>query len=287
MSEQVKLDKLSAHPALATFPLLSAEQLAVLTQSIAEHGVLKPLVAIQAPNGAGLVIDGRNRLQAAQNNFLASVPVEWAPPGTNPIVYALESAISGRNLTKSGIVLLLLEQHPDLAETRANRESRGLKRGKNPNVSPLSLNDSGNEFDRIAERYNVPRTYFSDLIKIRETLAEDEESWERVRGAILNGEGSIPAMVRGAGGAVATKGKNRVDANLNRLGPACTTSLVTVLKKWADFPKVHPRLQERILHNLEAGFSLLPPEVRKINADVIVETWPAHEKEALRRRLKS
>jgi hypothetical protein len=291
MSEQVRLENLSEHPALATFPLLSEEQLAVLTMSIGEHGVLKPLVCVRDPSGAdkGFVIDGRNRLQGAKNNIFSSVPVEWAPEGTDPIVYAIESAISGRNLTRSGVVLLLLEQHPDLAEERRAREHGGLKHRKNANVSRcdfVTAEDGKGSFLRIAERYNVPREYFSDLVKIQETLASDPEGWERVRMAILNGEGSIPAMVRGAGGAVATKGKNRADPRYDRLAVTATKTLENVFKAWGKFKFLTPRQLAMTENNLAEMFGAMPDSVRQISARSIVETWPEHEKKMLAKMLK-
>jgi hypothetical protein len=150
----------------------------------------------------------------------------------------------------------------------------------------MSLNDSGESFDRIAERYNVPRQYFSDLIKIRETLAGDEESWERVRGAILNGEGSIPAMVRGAGGAVATKGKNRRDPQYQFLVCTATRTVANVFKAWGSFKFSTPRQMSIAENNLAEMFGTMPDEVRKINARAIVETWPDHDKALLTKMLK-
>lgn len=291
MSEQVRLENLSEHPLLATFPLLSEEQLAVLTMSIAEHGVLKPLVCVKDPSGAdkGLVIDGRNRLQAAKNNIFSSVPVEWAPDGTNPVVYALESAIAGRNLTRSGVVLLLLEQHPDLAEERAERGHGNLKNRKNANVSRahnVRPEEGKGSFVVISERYNVPYHYFSDLVKIQETLASDPEGWERVRMAILNGEGSIPAMVRGAGGAVATKGKNRNDPKYDVLCVSATRTIANVFKAWGSFKFTVPSRLAIAENNLAEMFGAMPDGVRKINARAIVETWPAHDKAMLAKMLK-
>jgi hypothetical protein len=291
MSEQVRLENLSEHPALATFPLLSEEQLAVLTQSIGEHGVLKPLVCVKDPSGAdkGLVIDGRNRLQAAKNNIFSSVPVEWAPEGTNPVVYALESAIAGRNLTRSGVVLLLLEQHPDLAEERRAREHGNLKRGKTPMFSRSDKICPGNgkgSFVAMAERYNVPPDYFSDLVKIQETLVSDPEGWEKVRMAILNGEGSIPAMVRGAGGAVATKGKNRNDPKYDVLCVSASKTIANVFKQWGSFKFTVPARLTIAENNLAEMFGAMPDQIRKINARAIVETWPEHDKKMLAKMLK-
>jgi hypothetical protein len=293
MSEQVRLENLSEHPALAGFPLLSEEQLAVLTMSIAEHGVLKPLVCVKDPSGAadkGLVIDGRNRLQAAKNNIFSSVPVEWAPEGTDPVIYALESAISGRNLTRSGVVLLLLEQHPDLAEEREIRRTYNLKHSKNANVSRCnnvaSIEGKGS-FESMSDRYNVPRDYFRQLLTIRDAFAKDPEGWEKVRMAILNGEGSIPAMVRGAGGAVATKGKNRADPHYENLACTATRTVANVFRAWGSFKFRDDRQLAIAENNLAEMFGTMPDAVRKINARAIAESWPAHEKAMLAKMLKA
>lgn len=283
--EHVKLEKLAPHPALQQFPLLDDAQLQVLTQSVAEHGVLKPLVAVKDGNdGRGLVIDGRNRYLAAERNLLGSVPVEWAPEGTDPIVYAIESAIAGRNLTRSGVVLLLVEQHPDLAESRTLGQQRGLKKGKNPNDSPCD-NITRDAFNMMADRYNVPREYFSQLLKIRESASDVE--WDQVRANILSGESSIAALYAGLGGRLATKGKNRKDPDYSRLLTQATMTVANAFKSWTKIKFRDDKHLQNTEGNIHEMFRTMPDAVRAINADVIVQHWPEHEVANLLKMIKA
>lgn len=267
--EMVKLDVLSPHPKLETFPLLTQEQWDVLIRSVADHGILKPLVAIRTPEGGGLVIDGRNRLAAAQANLLGSVPVDWAPDETDPVVYALEGAIASRQLTKSGIVLLLLEQHPDLAETRKARGNFSLKYAKNPNDSRCHLM-TPSAFLTIAERYGVPRQYFSDLLSIRDGCKDEE--WASVRRTILAGESSIPALLAGVGGKVATKGKNRKDPEYARLITSATKTVANAFRAWGHIKFLTPRHMAITENNLHEMLVSMPDNVRRMQAEVITET---------------
>ena len=104
--------------------------------------------------------------------------------------------------------------------------------------------------------------------------------------AILNGEGSIPAMVRGAGGAVATKGKNRADPRYDRLAVTATKTLENVFKAWGKFKFLTPRQLAMTENNLAEMFGAMPDSVRQISARSIVETWPEHEKKMLAKMLK-
>jgi hypothetical protein len=282
--EMVKLDLLKPHPKLSTFPLLAPEQLEVLTRSVADHGILTPLTAIRTPDGGGLVINGRNRLAAAQANLLGSVPVDWAPDGTDPVVWAIETAIASRQLTKSGIVLLLLEQHPELAEARKSRGNFALKFSKNTN-DPRSHLTRPSSFLGVSERYGVPATYFSDLLSIRDGCKDEE--WIAVRRTILAGESSIPALLAGVGGKVSTKGKNRKDPQYARLITAATKTVANAFRAWGNIKFRDDRHVAITENNLHEMLVAMPDPVRRIQAQVIAETWPEHEKMELRKALSA
>jgi hypothetical protein len=282
--EMVKLDLLQPHPKLSTFPLLAQEQLEVLVRSVADHGILTPLTAIRTPEGGGLVINGRNRLAAAQANLLGSVPVDWAPDGTDPVVWAIETAIASRQLTKSGIVLLLLEQHPEMEKARKTRGNFALKFSQNPNDSRCDLITT-NAFKLVSERYGVPREYFSHLLSIRDGCKDEE--WMAVRRTILAGESSIPALLAGVGGKVSTKGKNRKDPEYARLITAATKTVANAFRAWGKIKFRDDRHVAITENNLHEMLVAMPDPVRRIQAQVIVESWPTHETAELLKALKA
>ena len=291
--------ELAEHPGLAEFPMLPAGQYEALKASIGQHGLLKALVCVVAGKGefeqkdakeakgsggpgtragstvpgALLVIDGRNRLRAARELGIESVPVEILPGETDPLTYAIESAVTGRNLTKSGVVLVLLLMHPELAAEREARMTEG------------ACHKMTGGFVAVADRYGVPRQYFSQLAAIQDGC--DEAEWEAVKGNLLAGESSIPALFAGLGGKIQTKGKRRKDAEYGKLAPGVTTTMVNIFKRWTQLEFLSERLAERTAQNIEEMFRVAPDCVRKVQAAVIVEDWPEHERKELLKKLRA
>lgn len=174
---EVRIDELTVHPALAGMPMLSRAQLECLRDSIMQHGVLKALEV----DGIGRVVDGRNRLLAAEEAGLETVPCRVRQEFTDAddsqvTLYALDIALTGRNLSKTAITLMLLDCHPALAEQRGERKTAGLRVG---NVSRCDSVTSGEEdFAGIAEKYGIPREYFSRILRGRAVCRN--ESDERI-----------------------------------------------------------------------------------------------------------
>jgi hypothetical protein len=264
---------LSEHPVLADFPLLPAEQYAALKESIFKHGQLKPLVAIRNDlDGFLQVIDGRNRLRVMREMNCPRADVELLDWDVDPLTYAIESAVTGRNLTKSGVVLMLFLKHPDLAENRAEREK---------GVAPIDkINGS---FKALAERYRVPPEYFTILAQIRDAL--DDADFDQVKGSILSGEASLPALKAGIGGLQATKAKRRADPEYSALITKASRTVVNAFKCWPKLKFLNQTHASTTVRTLTEMFEVMPDQVRSINAGVIVNKWPAHEQELLARDL--
>ena len=271
---------LKPHPALTGLPMCTTEQFAALCKSIQEHGLKKPLTVI----GNG-VIDGRNRLEACATVGLDRVAVIEAAPGTDPLTYAIESAVTGRNLTKSGIVLFLFLKHPALADLRSRRMRRNESKGGSVIKITTPPEKGSTSFSDLAETYRVPREYFSTLAALHDEA--DEEEWAEIERAILACEASIPALKAGFHGKRATIGKKRSDPKYHLLAPRITTTLLSVFKAW---PKIdwteHKPAHDKAGINLLAAFRAMPDEVRALNANAI-RSWPEHERAALIKELKT
>lgn len=199
---EANLADLHDHPVLDGFPMLTGEQFNALVDSIREHGILKPIVAVKV--GEKLyTIDGRNRARAALKAGLKKASVMIAPDKTNPLDYAIESAIVGRNLTKSGVVLMLFLKHPGLAEEQ-NKGGRPSNRPLNGQFKKGQENRSLNErftdsYTKVADKYHVPLQYFSLLLKVRQRCRpwpkDSDHEWKRIQRWILEDEVSITRLL--------------------------------------------------------------------------------------------
>lgn len=279
---KVPTDSLKLHPCLDGFPALPTEEFATLRQSIAEHDILKPLTCLPDAAGGLLVIDGRHRLAAAKELNMPQVPVIVHGAGVDPLAYALESAVTGRNLTKSGIVLILYLKHPELSANSNDRKKANL--AKNPNDSRCDkITSTGAVYVSVAETYHVPREYFTRLASIHEACSREE--WAEVKTSIMAGDASIPAMYAGVAGRTRTKGKKRQDAQYHVLVPRVASTLAHAFKVWGKI-KFDEAAKRKMDDDFLHAFETMPPDVRELNCFAIAR-WPKHERDALIKTLKS
>ncbi|MFZ4394177.1 MAG: ParB/RepB/Spo0J family partition protein [Kiritimatiellia bacterium] len=246
---EANVSDLHEHPILNGFPRLTQDQFDSLVDSIVDRGVLKPLTCIKAPDGRLLIIDGRNRFSAAQRAGLKKVPVLMAPDGTDPLDYAIESAVQGRNLTKSGVVLMLFLKHPDLAQ---NKNKGGQPKRTGELFSGSQKGDGKiDSFTKIASAYHVPREYFFALSNVRELCRpwpkDADFEWKLIQQWIIDGEMCIarlaPALegyqmshpVGRDGAPMEAPGKAPV--NLGRGFERTFTYLKNQFERWEDLPK--------------------------------------------------
>jgi hypothetical protein len=267
-----KVSSLREHPALACIPRCTIPQFNALCESIKKGGMHQPLTVI-----GNLVIDGRNRLAALREIGEKECKVQIADSSIDPLTYAVESAVTGRNLTKSGIVLMLFIQHIALSESRKIRKG-GCQPEKGTGDSITSYHD-------LAEKYNVPREYFSTLAGIYD--ASGDAQWNQVVSAILDDERAITAMNAGLAGKLATAGKKRADPKYHLLAPQSAVTMCSVFKSWGKINwGEHTFQHTRALAGLTAAFGAMPDEVRALNARAVLE-WPEHERTDLLKALKS
>lgn len=82
------------HPVAQMFPMMSDEELDDLASDIRENGLVHPIVI----DGEGMLIDGRNRLEACRR---AKVEPEWTVfDGDDPVAFILSSNVNRRHLSK-------------------------------------------------------------------------------------------------------------------------------------------------------------------------------------------
>ncbi|HMO51914.1 MAG TPA: ParB N-terminal domain-containing protein [Kiritimatiellia bacterium] len=257
-----KTTELNPHPKLKHFPMLSEEKYAALVLSIRQNGLLKNIVITDD----GKVIDGRNRLKAALELQLEYVPVE-VRDDVDPVVYAIESAATGRQLTKTGVCLLLLDQHPDLSECRAERKG-GRK------VAGETVQKMNSSFRDIANLYQVPFQYFTYILNCM-ALCRNRHDEERLRVMVYELETSAVNLEKGIlgwqashpidedvsdedlhGEPVAKRSEPKPDAILIR-------SFDSIMAQSANWSKIRSDAQRVIRDQFIAMWKLLPDELRK------------------------
>lgn len=270
---------LTEHSVLENIPRLTADQLAALEESITSNGLMDPLSVVPSPKAkkAYLIIDGRHRFAILRklNKPIPCIVKEEA----DPLSFAIEKAVQGRQLTKSGVVLMLFLNHPDLADEQS-RKAR-IKAGKAPCTS-----DAG--YAQLAERYKVPRNYFTDLADIREQY--DDEKWEHAKRLIFEGETPITRIQSALAGEIITKGKKRSDPNYAKLAGSAITTVCRAFQKWDKIKwsaKDKRQTAEWASARAVEMFKAIPEGLYQANIQAIAETWKPHHKQALIKALKA
>jgi uncharacterized ParB-like nuclease family protein len=170
---------ISEHPLLANIPLLSADKYEVLKQSIAEIGIQIPVTCIHGKGDQYVLIGGRHRLKAAKELHLQRIPAVIQADGEDILKFILDTTITGRQLTKTGICLLLMEKHPDLIKDRESRKAKALKIGLVARVQ--SMNTENDSFRSLAKTYKIPFQYFTWVLEAMELCRAKSRDMDRIR----------------------------------------------------------------------------------------------------------
>jgi ParB-like nuclease domain len=108
---------LENHPASDWFPMSSAEELEALKRSIAECGLLEPIVIYD-----GKILDGRNRYKACSELGVEVRSVEYC--GDSPLQFAWAKNLTRRHLTHSQRILLAAEMLPQFEAEAKKRQGQ-------------------------------------------------------------------------------------------------------------------------------------------------------------------
>lgn len=151
-----------AHPVADLFPMLPDDELAALSHDIAARGLIHAVVI----DGAGLVLDGRNRLLACEK---AGVTPHYSTyMGEDPVGYAVAANVKRRHLTDGQRAALALDVLPFYAEQAA------LNVGGRP-----SLDDEENLPSRDGK--NLPRQERTAASMAAKAVGTSARSVERAK----------------------------------------------------------------------------------------------------------
>jgi hypothetical protein len=274
---------LMEHSVLENIPRLAPDQLESLRESIARRGLMEPLDVVPNPEheGAYLIIDGRHRFEILRK---ANQPIPCIVHAEkDPLDFAIDKAVQGRQLTKSGVVLMLFENHPELAEHRDKRTG-----GRPSNKDETETAGNSRSFRSLAEKYRVDEGYFRELAAIRD--ASNEEAWAIVKHKIFVEEICIRRIPSATAGAELTKGKGRRDPNYARLAGSAITTVKNAFQEWDKIkwnPKDKRQTEQWAADRAVEMFKAIPETLYAANIKAIAETWKYHHKQDLLKALRS
>jgi ParB-like chromosome segregation protein Spo0J len=144
----VDVRSLPAHPAAASFPLMSHDELNELAESLRTNGLQAPIV-IADIDSQWVVLDGRNRLRACA---LAGVVPTWRVwTGSDAIAFIISANIERRHLTPGQRALIAAElAETKVADARARKGVRTDLRAKLP-AGPAAVPSPAAKFGRVRD----------------------------------------------------------------------------------------------------------------------------------------
>jgi hypothetical protein len=144
-------DRYEVHPAADVFPMMSDEELAALGKDIDNrHGLKEPITF----DSDGLLLDGRNRLEAMERKGLLLRPGDTCSllRGEDAVAYIISKNIFRRHLTKQQQADLIVDARMAAAKPRQNeevskkpRQDEEVSKGGRGKVDPIkraALNDA-------------------------------------------------------------------------------------------------------------------------------------------------
>ena len=169
------LHELDLHPQAERVPAMPADEYTAFRADIEKRGVLVPLEITEG----GTVLDGRQRLRAATELGLESVPVQIVAP-VDELDYMLRAAILRRHLSPSqrAALVLELEEYRQLRAEARTRQRGNLKQAPEVASSP----PRGKTREEAAGWAGIGARTLQDAATVQ---AHDPEAFEQVKAGEL------------------------------------------------------------------------------------------------------
>lgn len=204
-------------------------------EDVATNGVLDPLHVTPDPDveGAYLVIDGRHRLNGAQQANLKTVPCIIHQETEAPALMA-STVTARRHWTKGQRAYFLVTLHPRVALTKPGRPSKAEKYYSVVFSSASKLAEAhGLSQQLVAQAVQLYRIFHAPSAKAGSTEAiEAEATRDKYELSIWAGA-SLGAVLAGIGGGDGTRGK-RPSIGFQGLDKPLGT-LARMGKAWGDW----------------------------------------------------
>lgn len=277
----VGLGLIETHPDHIEMPM-SSERFEALKADIERSGVCQPLLVVERKDKPGhyWLLGGHHRQRACEILGVAEAPIHVLPPESNAVDVMLADNATGRARTMSAVALMVYLYHQEAldAEDPDERQKGCLRRGNLPVRKNSSRENIGVSARFLGERYGFDYHYITLLIDLRRRM--DDEQWEGVKRAILEGEISVQRITAGEGGKV--QAGKKVEVKFGKLGGKAWTSVKTSFENWA---KVAMDEREIVLARMQLACEVMPADAFGALA-AAADKWPEHECKAMAKALK-
>lgn len=185
--DYVPMTEMPVHPLADIFPMMSEEELADLAADIKANGLLHPIVR----DADGVLIDGRNRLQACS---LAGVEPQFVELNGHDAAALIFSAnLARRNLTKGQQAMAMAMIYPEPAKLR--RKGSGSLETEGPKFSSARLSQARavlRHSRALAEDVIAARIPFDEALK---RVQDSEQSQKALDAKLANLRAKVPDVV--------------------------------------------------------------------------------------------
>ena len=209
----------TARPVCSLFPLMTDQELAGLTKDIEEDGLIEDIVLYE-----GMVLDGRNRLEACKRAGVNPRFVDW--DDGSPTLYVLSKNLHWRHLSTSQRAAIAAEAMSRLQEEARKRQIESLKQGPVSAVrrgrdSANGVNDLHGKASEIAAKaVSVGARTVERAVAVKRA---DAEEFERIRRGEVTVQRAERNVAKRAGGMttrrlqVQNKAKRRMEEILSHM----------------------------------------------------------------------
>lgn len=228
-----------------------------MLDSIAEHGVMQPLIITED----GRIMDGGWRWRAATQVHLDSVPCTVAPD-TDAAFFITHTILHRKLMSRGAAVYLVIKFDTDLVEAAKVRSLKNLKKGQ---VSPTPSNLESGKISVICRRLGVSDETYIQAKKVHAIFDANPELRDKYEPKLLSGEFNLWNVTSACGGTIGTekfKGTSPKDFARSplRLFAEVYGTFTKRMSYWANFTPAEKSETERLI---SASFSAAPDDLLK------------------------
>lgn len=268
---QISLAKIDQDPELSAIPMMAKSELALLVQSIDEKAIQDPLW-VRPEGDKFILVNGRNRLEAARTLRLATVPC-IVKPSANPLEDALDSAFARRNLTKTGVAYTLYKVFPGIAQRAGNHDSgRFVDKGRSTGDKIPSTHDKGSSVRSLCEKYGLDHHYLISVIEVMNACRPGSNDEEQVRHMIMDEHIGHANLLKGLQGWQAYNPVgDDADPNSAKVTKKAPVDVVKGMERsftfirnqaFQSWDKLSPADKETVITQFARTWKLLPKELQ-------------------------